>query len=347
MGDSVEFECLRLAARQHGVLSRAQALQTGLSPRQIFWRLRTRRWEEVYGSVYRVEGTSCTWRQRLKAVSLWAAHDFAISGEAAAALHKLPGSTSTENTVELSVTRHLRVPRRIVVHQVAALPPKDLASVEGFRVTSVTRTLLDLSATNDRTQLRRRLDHALRHRSTTLDRLEAALDRSERQRGVVLLRDLVAELSGGEAPTESELELRVVELLEAAGFPPPERQRVVCVRDKVRRMDFLMRGTRVVIEADGYAYHSGFDTFEDERRRRRQLVRGGFVVLPWTWTAVRDEPDELIDELRAVLRRELRSGGEVVDHHPVPRRGRRGAGNRGTDSRPPVPDLAGRLAGRY
>ena len=312
---------------------------------RIFWRLRTRCWEEVYCSVYRVEGTPCTWRQRLKAVSLWAARDFAISGEAAAALHKLPGST--HDTVELSVTRRLRVPSRIVVHQVGALPPKDLASVEGFRVTSVTRTLLDLSATNDRTQLRRRLDHALRHRSTTLDRLEAALDRSGRQRGVVLLRDLVAEFSGGKAPTESELELRVVELLEAAGFPPPERQRVVRVRGKVRRMDFLMRGTRVVIEADGYAYHSGFDTFEDERRRRRQLVRGGFIVLPWTWTAVRDEPDELIDELRAVLRREFRSGGEVLDHHPVPRRERRGAGNRGTNSRPPVPDLAGRLAGRY
>ena len=300
---SAEIECLRVAARQHGVLSRAQVQHLGLSPRQIFWRLRTGRWQQVYPSVYRVEGTPCTWRQRLKAASLWAARGFAISGEAAAALHQLPGSVP--EIVELSTTRHLKAPPLVVVHQVAELPPKDLASVEGFRVTSATRTLIDLAATHDRAQLRRHLDHALRHRSTTVDRLEAALGRAGRQPGVVLLRDLVAERSGGEGLTESELEMRVLELLEAAGLPPPQRQRVVRVRGKVRRMDFLIKGSRVVIEADGYAYHSGFDTFEDERRRRRQLVLLGYVVLPWTWAAVREEPDELIDELRAVLRREL------------------------------------------
>jgi hypothetical protein len=82
----------------------------------------------------------------------------------------------------------------------------DLASVDGPVVTNATRTLLDLGAEVPEATLRASLDEALRRRWTTLERLEAAVDRSAPRPGLRTLRLMVEELFGGGGPTDSELE---------------------------------------------------------------------------------------------------------------------------------------------
>ena len=299
MGDSAELQCLKVASRQHGVISREQARGLGMSDRGITRRLASGRWAPLFPGVFRVEGSVRTWHQQLRAALVWGGRGAAISHRAAATL--LGFARYKTKSVELSVTGTRAPSRQAVVHHVLALPPRELTWVDGLTVTAATRTLVDLAAVEDVQTLRASVDEALRRRWTTLDKLEVALQRSAHQRGVVALRDMVRLLVGGEAPAESELESRVAEVLEAAGFPRPVRQQVVRVRGGVRRMDFLIPGTRIVIEAEGYAYHSGFDTYEPDRRRRRAIGVRGYVVLPWTWAAVRDEPDVLVAELHQAL----------------------------------------------
>ena len=298
---AVETRCLEVASRQHGVLSRAQARELGMSERQVSRLTPSGRWRTLLPSVYGLVGAPSTWRQQLKAASLWAARGCAVSHRAAAALHGF--ARFPEGQVELTVTRELETTSGVVVHRTAGFSRHDLSSVEGLCVTSVTRTLVDLCVLGNQGLLAATLDEALRRRKTTVDRLQAALSTAAYRRGVGMLRALVDEQLGGTTPTESELEARVVELLASAGFPQTVRQQTIHVGGRVRRMDFHVRGTPVVIEADGYAYHSSLRTFESDRARNNELTARGLRVLHWTWAAVRDRPEELLGELRQTLDR--------------------------------------------
>jgi hypothetical protein len=296
---TVELRCLQLAARQDGVIGRSQARELGLSDRRISRRLASGRWRRLLPAVYAVAGAPGTWRQQLRATSLWAGRGFALSHRTAGALHGF--DRFREGPVELSLLRELEPPSWVVVHRAVSLPPRDLASAEGFRVTSVARTLADLCALEDEAVVRATFDEALRRRKTTLDQLQSALARGAYRRGVGVLRALIEASLGEGGPTESALEFRVVELLEMAGLPRPLRQRTIEVGGRVRRMDFRIPGTPVVIEADGYAFHSSLRTFEADRTRNNQLTARGLRVLHWTWAGVRDRPEELVSELLQTL----------------------------------------------
>src|SRR5918912_1342665 len=66
-----ERDCLALAIRQFGVLSRAQALQLGMSEQSIARRLGGRDWTSMCRNVYRITGFDPSWRQVLMAGCLW------------------------------------------------------------------------------------------------------------------------------------------------------------------------------------------------------------------------------------------------------------------------------------
>lgn len=301
MGQDAERKARQLAARQHGVIRRDQALETGLSRRQVDHRVFKGFWHLLFPGVYRVEGAPITWLQHLKAASLWARHDFAISVKAAAALIGFP--RFRPGVVELSVTRHLPAVDGVIVHRTAGLHPKELTFIHGICATNATRTLIDLAACVTPQDLRASVDYALRLKLTSLERLDAGLEQAARRPGTGWLRQLVHDYLGGDGPTESELEARVQDVLEAAGYPRAHKQRAVRVGTRLRRLDFLLPGTRVVIEADGYAYHASPRAFEEDRRRHNELATRGYLVLRWTWAALRDEPRRLLAQLDQVLGR--------------------------------------------
>ncbi|MBI5479374.1 MAG: hypothetical protein HY906_10985 [Deltaproteobacteria bacterium] len=233
---------------------------------------------------------------------LWAGRGAVVSHRAAAALWGF--SRYGEGPVELTVGTHMRAHARLVLHW--ASPPLahlDVTRREGLGVTSVPRTLLDLSAIDPEARVRAAVDQALSRRWTTLDHVGEALERAQGRRGTAFMNALLTSYRGGDGPSESELESRVYELLEAEGLPRPVRQREVVVGGRLRRLDFHLPGTPIVIEADGYAAHSSLDVFEDDRRRNNALAARGLIVLHWTWVALRDRPDELAAELRCAVER--------------------------------------------
>jgi very-short-patch-repair endonuclease len=54
----------------------------------------------------------------------------------------------------------------------------------------------------------------------------------------------------------------------------------------VGHVDMLVRGTRVVIEIDGYEYHSSPAAYEEDRRRMAELVARGYIVVRLSYQRV-------------------------------------------------------------
>jgi very-short-patch-repair endonuclease len=294
-----EARCLELAASQDGVIQRAQALRLGLSAGTIESRLRAKRWGVRFRSVYWIAGAPPGWLQRLRAASLWAGRDYAISHRAAAALMGL--ARFREGPVEVSVTRHLRLPAPAVVHQVSLLSSHDVRDFRGMRVTTAARTLVDLCATEDAPTLEATADEMLRRRLTTLELLEDALVRLKGRRGISFLRDLVKRYQAGEQPTESELESKALELIDNAGLPRPTKQVKVFAGMKLRRVDFMYPAQRIIVEADSTLHHSSPDARERDRLRRNALTAKGHRVLVWTWNDLKNDADRLAGELANAL----------------------------------------------
>lgn len=293
--------CLAIAGRQDGAISLRQMKEVGLRRCRWRWLANSGRWTELLPGVYGVVGAPASWQQRLRAVGLWLRSDFALSHATAATLHRFPGFH--QEPVIATAGRCVRAPDGVTIHRVAALSTKDLASVAGLRVTTPTRTLLDLAGELSEEHLRHCVNDALRFKWTTLDKLDANLDRLGARPGSGVVKTLIDEFRGGRGPTESELERRVLQVLHEANFPRPDQQRPIHVGGRLRRIDFSFTAHRLIIEADGYAYHSTVQVFEDDRRRNNALAARGLTVLHWTWTALMDRPDRLLAELASCLRR--------------------------------------------
>lgn len=304
--ETKEVECLTQAGTQFGVVSRAEVLRF-LSVKQLERRLASGLLKRVFPRIYRAAGAPDGWRQRVEALSLWAGPKAALSHRTAAALY---GFTHfKEGPLEVSLTSQRRVPEGVKVYRVGSLRKKDVGEAGGLRATSVERTLLDLSVKCDRYTMRATIDEALRTKATTLDDLRRALKHSKRRPGVPGLRELLHEFDGGDGPGESELEEVMFALIESAELPKPVRQKTGQTGDRRVRVDLLFETHGVIIEGDGYASHSGVDAFEADRERDNLLTASGYLVLHWTWTAMHEQPEELMNVLLATLNAQVRRGG--------------------------------------
>lgn len=65
-------------------------------------------------------------------------------------------------------------------------------------------------------------------------------------------------------------------------------------------VDLVVEG-RVVVELDGFAYHSGRAEYREDRRRDRELVRQGYLVLRFTYEDVMRSPSMVVRAVQAVL----------------------------------------------
>jgi very-short-patch-repair endonuclease len=66
-------------------------------------------------------------------------------------------------------------------------------------------------------------------------------------------------------------------------------------------VDFLWREQRLVVETDGFLYHRGAVTFEDDHARDLDLRARGFAVHRFTGRQLRDEPERVAADIGAAL----------------------------------------------
>jgi very-short-patch-repair endonuclease len=151
-------------------------------------------------------------------------------------------------------------------------------------VTSVARTLCDLTAIVRRRIVERAVDESLRRKIVTLRSLRhVAEDLEGRGRlRCTVMREILEHRLPGYNPGESEPERRIADLLVRAGLPEPKRQHPVVVGGRRYRIDLCYPDLRIAIEYDGWDFHRGRRSFDSDRVRGNDLVVLGFQVLRFT-----------------------------------------------------------------
>ncbi len=298
-----------LAARQHGVVSRMQALSLGLTPRQIDRRLKTGALVLVHCGVYRVAAAPRTYEQALMAACL--ATGGVASHRGAAKLLTLRGIEVAP--VEITVrNRSHRALDGVVVHHAQLLDPRDLAHSVGIPITKPARTLLDLGAVAPGL-VQGATEDALVRQMVTIDSLWRAIERTggRGRRGTAVLRQLLESRDPAQAPTESPLEDEIVEVLRRFGLPDPVRQHEIPRPGrKPLRLDVAYPDVLVDIEGDGLRWHTSTGDAQRDRERANFLVTLGYVILRFTRDDVRRRPAQLAAQVKQVRasRLALRAG---------------------------------------
>ncbi len=66
-------------------------------------------------------------------------------------------------------------------------------------------------------------------------------------------------------------------------------------------VDFAWPAAPLVVEVDGYRFHSGRDAFERDRRRDAELQARGYRVVRITWRQLAERPLAVVARLAQLL----------------------------------------------
>ena len=289
------------AARQYGVVSRAQTLAAGLTSAAITRRLSSGRLVRLHREVYALPGVPPSRRQTLIAAVLWAGPGSAASHRSAAELWKLDATVSI---VEISTPRRL-VSEVVTSHRVDPIAPRDLKVIDGIPTTSIDRTILDLAAVLDDEPLEDALDSALRKRLTSVPRLRLRVRQESGRRGMKKLRKLLEERSADGQPTESRFETRLNRLLLDGGLPALRQFTVWDGGEFVARVDFCYPEAKVIVEADSYRWHSSRRAWQRDMDRRNQLTSLGWRIVHITWEDLIRCPQATLARIRELMQPQL------------------------------------------
>lgn len=182
------------------------------------------------------------------------------------------------------------------VHRTPDLRDDEVTTFEGIPVTTPARTILDLAGSLGARELEAMVARAERKGLATREEVAALVARYPRRPGTRALRALLAR---GEAPalTRSKLEAEILNLTRTAQLPSPRTNVLLCGYE----VDFFFPGAGVVLEVDGFAYHSSRASFEADRKRDGMLEAAGYRVIRVTWRQIRNERDAVLVRLGQAL----------------------------------------------
>jgi very-short-patch-repair endonuclease len=291
-GRTVEYELDRIATSAHGVVTRIQLLDAGLTESQVDRRLRAGGLLPIHPGVYRVGHRAPSVEATYLAAVLAAGDGAVLSGLAAAHLHGLVKGAIPPAEVTARTERRIEGVR---THRCRLLDAQQAAAVRGIPVTTVPRTLVDISSVLSLDALGRACHEAgVRHR-TTPAQVEAVLALRPNARGAKQLRRII---NGDVHVTLSVLERRFLELLSRAGLPLPVTNRPA----GGRRVDCRWPEYRLTVELDGYRFHNSRYSWEQDRRREREARARGDEFRRYTYADVTEDPRFMLAELRRLLR---------------------------------------------
>src|SRR5262245_36851311 len=295
-----ESELYKTAKKQHGLVTREQALET-LSRRQLEVRTAAGHLIVMRRGIYRVAGTPESWEQQLMAAVLAGGAGSYASFRASAALWHFDGFEPDVLEITVPVARRARL-EGVIVHDSVVTGNMHVSTVRKIPTASVARTLCDLSAVAPRFMVERAVDDALRRKLValrTLRRVANALDGRGRRRSTVT-RAILGSREEGYHPGDSAPEVRITRLLLDAGLPAPVQQHRVRVNGRFRRLDLAYPHLMIAIEYDGWAYHSQRTAFDADRARANELEVLGWTVLRFTSTS---SDRVIVDTVAAALTR--------------------------------------------
>lgn len=280
---------------QDELIRRDQAMAAGITRTAIDGHVRRGRWSRMFPAVYLTQQRSLSApvhrRLLIRAAWMWAGDDAVIFGSAAAFwagyLPDRPGP------VGVIVPPHRRLSARPAVRVIrATLDQRDTRVEDGIVITGAFRTAVDL-ATEGCNDLLHRMAQGNWLQPV---KLQQALERGAGRRGWSAARVAVHESL--ENP-HSEAERLTHRALLAGGVTGWRANPDLVVFGHTMRPDIVFDDVKLIVEIDGYAYHSDRDAFERDRYRQNILTAAGWTVLRFTWRQVRDDPAAVVTQIKA------------------------------------------------
>jgi len=166
-----------LAVRHGGYFTTGEASEAGISYRQLSYHVASGALERASHGVYRLIDYPVHPHGDMIAVTLWAGPDSAISHESALAVYGL--ASAMPAVIHLTARPSFRGHRDGVRIHRERLAPDELRLWDDVPVTTVERTLIDLTRSGDRALLHDAVGESLERGLTTRERLARAISRRE------------------------------------------------------------------------------------------------------------------------------------------------------------------------
>lgn len=294
-GRTVGDRLAALADFQHGVVTRAQALDAGLSDRQVKWRVTSDRWVRAYPGVFLVEPGRRDLSSTHSAAVLACGQGAVLSHASAAFGFGLLRYAPAQIHVSVPPERRVTVRKGVVVHRSAYA----LDATEDWQWpprTSVEQTVRDLAATGSADDAVAIAALACQRGLTWYARLQQELDQRPRHPWRELLSAALADIGDG---SESTLEVRFIrDVARPHGLPTGRRQ----IGTRVGVHDVGFEEQRLLVELDGLAYHSDARSRASDARRDRRGAGSGWLTIRAVWSDVALHYCYLAVDIGAVLR---------------------------------------------
>jgi very-short-patch-repair endonuclease len=292
-----------LATYQHGVISAGQLRKRGYSKRLVMQECRRGRLHYVHRGVYAVGHRRLTWYSHCWAAVLAAEPDEGAPWRAVAshfsAAYLWGLLRWRPDVMHVTAPTRRRAKRRFVVHFSSILAEEDRAIREGFPVTAVPRTLLDLAIRARPAQLEGYLERAEERELLDVRAVEDVLSRAGGHCGRGPLSRVIAIYSPDPVFTRSKFERRFRQLVKAVGLPVPSMNFNVAEFE----LDAYWPDLRFAVELDLFETHGSRAAFERDRRRQEELKLLGIEMIRITAPRLKREPEAVLRNLATLLKR--------------------------------------------
>jgi very-short-patch-repair endonuclease len=291
----------RIAAQQHGVVSRDQLRAAGLTEASIRQGVAAGRLYPLFRSTFAIGHPRRDRDSRLQAAVLACGEGTIVSHGTAAAMLGLWDfwTPDIELIAPVEGGRKIRGIRRRFV---PPPPPEQITLRSEILCTNPSRTLIDISRLASPKLLAETVEQAAVLRVLNVEEIDGILQESRRRGEKKLNR--VLEPWRRHSPrvrVRSRMEAKMLPLLVHHQMPIPECNEKLRIKGEVFEVDFLWRKQRVVAETDGGRYHDNPVARARDGHRNRALARAGYRVPRVGWEELRDEPDRAIAEIRRFL----------------------------------------------
>jgi very-short-patch-repair endonuclease len=266
-------------------------------------RVRAGRWERPYPGVYVVSGSRSSWMQDVWCAYLAVGSGAVITHETALHLHGIHMLPRWPITLTVPHGGHARL-HGVFVHQIDDLKAERVAEIGAMPVSTVERTVVELSATRGSRELGKVADEVVVARKATYERIGACFKEVVRpgKPGMANLAEVLDARSDGYVPPHSELEAALFAALTAGGLPAPQRQFPLPGRGAINGLvDAAYIDSRVILEADGRRWHTRIDHLKRDHLRDTEAARAGWLTLRFLYEQIISDPGDVCAAVADVL----------------------------------------------
>jgi hypothetical protein len=253
-----------VAGRQFGLITAVQLTELGISPNAITRRSQDGRLHRVFRGVYSVGYKPLSNEARLFSAVLAVGSRSALSHSTAA--RHLAVWKRKEALIHVTAPGKPRKRPSVVVHRSSTLHEDEITVLNGIPVTTVARTLFDLSGDLSPYEIANAIYEAEYRGIFDIDDVRKVLSRNKGTKGAKVLSRALELNAYGSAGTRSRLELEFLTKVLTCKVSEPMVNVELPTRDGMIGVDFWWPALRLVVEVDGPAHERQRSKRVDKQR---------------------------------------------------------------------------------